>query len=301
MKQTFSMALVALMALLGLLASPTAAQIKGERFLRVPDSSAVQVVRLADGSSLVGRFVDVSGDPVRFETGGGVVAIRRADLRDIREMARGAVKNGQVWFDDPNPTRLFFGPTARSLPQGEGDFSSTYVFFLSGGYGVGGNAQIGAGFSIFPSDDFTDNIFFVTAKVGIKAGKNAQLAVGGLVGSVGAFLDDLGGSDRAGVGALYGVGTFGSKDHALTFSTIMPFASGDFAEDPLLMLGGETRIARRLKLVTENYLSTAGGDAILSYGVRILGEKMSASLGLINTTEGGVFPGIPYVDFVIRF
>lgn len=281
--------------------SPVVAQIKGERFLRVPDSSAVQVVRLADGSSLVGRFVDVSGDPVRFETGGGIITIRRADLRDIKEMARGAVKRGQVWFDDPNPTRLFVGPTARSLPKGEGDFSSTYLFFVSGGYGVGGNAQIGGGFSIFPLDDFKDNIFFLTAKVGVKAGKNAQLAVGGLLGWAGGFGDELGGNDGVGLGALYGVGTFGSQDHALTVGVIMPFAEGDFANHLLLMFGGETRVARRLKLITENYVSTEGGDALLGYGLRIFGEKMSVSLGLFNSTDEGVFPGVPYVDFVIRF
>ncbi len=295
------LSILAALALLGGTASPIVAQFKGQRFLRVPDSSAVQVVRLADGSSLVGRFVDVTGDPVRFETGGGIVSIRRADLRDIKEVSSRAFKGGQLWFDDPNPTRLFFGPTARSLPQGEGDFSSTYVFFLSGAYGVGGNAQIGGGFSIFPSDDFSDTIFFLTAKVGVRAGKYAQFAVGGLVGSVGGFLDDLGGSDRSGLGALYGVGTFGSKDHALTLAAVMPFAAGDFADNPLLMFGGETRIARRLKLVTENYVSTEGGDAVLSYGLRILGEKMSVSLGFLNSTDGGVFPGVPYVDFVIRF
>ncbi|MSR02980.1 MAG: aminotransferase class III-fold pyridoxal phosphate-dependent enzyme [Gemmatimonadetes bacterium] len=44
-----------------------------------------------------------------------------------------------------------------------------------------------------------------------------------------------------------------------------------------------------------------GGDVGLSYGLRIFGEKMSVSLGLLNTTDGGVFPGVPYVDFVIRF
>ena len=292
-----------LVAMIGLVlgTSPAVAQIKGERFLRVPDSSAVQVVRLADGSSLVGRFVDVSGDPVRFETGGGIITIRRADIRDINEMPRGAVKRGQVWFRDPNPTRLFFGPTARSLPKGQGDFSSTYLFFLSGAYGVGGNAQIGGGLSIFPFGNFGDNIFFLTAKVGVRAGKNAQFAVGGLVGSVGGFADDLGGSDRSGFGTLYGVGTFGSEDHALTAGVFMPFAAGDFANYPLLMLGGETRVSRRLKLITENYLSTEGGDAVVSYGLRIFGEKMSVSLGFLNATSGGVFPGYPYVDFVIRF
>lgn len=300
MKRIVLGALVA-MVMLALVISPATAQIKGERFLRVPDSSAVQVVRLANGSSLVGRFIDVGGDPVRFETGGGVITIRRADIRDIKEISRGAVKQGQVWFEDPNPTRLFFGPTARSLPKGEGDFSSTYLFFVSAGYGVGGNAQIGGGLSIAPLENFGDNIFFLTAKVGVRAGKNAQFAVGGLVGSVGGFADDLGGSDRSALGAVYGVGTFGSKDHALTLGVIMPFAEGDFADKPLLMFGGETRVARRLKLITENYLSTEGGDAIVSYGLRIFGEKMSVSLGFLNSTDGGVFPGVPYVDFVIRF
>lgn len=291
--------ILAAVVLLGGMASPIVAQIKGQRFLRVPDSSAVQVVRLADGSSLVGRFVDVTGDPVRFETGGGIITIRRADLRDINEMSRGAVKGGQVWFDDPNPTRLFVGPTARSLPKGEGDFSSTYLFFVSGGYGVGGNAQIGAGFSIFPLDDFTENIFFLTAKAGIDLGKNAKLAVGGLVGWAGALADDDFGNN--GVGALYSVGTFGSKDHALTLGAVVPFGRADFADDPLLMFGGETRVARRLKLITENYVQTGGGGVGLSYGLRIFGEKMSVSLGFLNATDGGVFPGVPYVDFVIRF
>ncbi len=298
MKRPILSGLVAI-AILGSMAAPMVAQIKGQRFLRVPDSSAVQVVRLADGSSLVGRFVDVTGDPVRFETGSGIVAIRRADLRDIKEMSRGAVKGGQLWFDDPNPTRLFFGPTARSLPKGEGDFSSTYLFFVSGGYGVGGNSQIGAGFSIFPFDNFTDNVFFLTAKAGIDLGENAKLAVGGLVGWAGGIADDD--FDNNGVGALYSVGTFGSKDHALTLGAVVPFAGGDFADDPLLMFGGETRIARRLKLITENYVSTGGGEVGLSYGLRIFGEKMSVSLGFLNATDGGVFPGVPYVDFVIRF
>ena len=31
------------------------------------------------------------------------------------------------------------------------------------------------------------------------------------------------------------------------------------------------------------------------------GRKMSVSLGFLNATSDGVFPGYPYVDFVIRF
>jgi hypothetical protein len=68
------------------------------------------------------------------------------------------------------------------------------------------------------------------------------------------------------------------------------------------MLGGETRIHRNLKLVTENYITTTdNADAVFSYGLRIFNEKISVGLAFLNSTEGGVFPGLPYVDFVIRF
>jgi hypothetical protein len=210
-----------------------------------------------------------------------------------------------VWADDPNPTRLFFGPTARTLPRGAGDFSDTYLFFLSGAYGLGSNLQIGGGFSVFPTDKFTDNIFFLTAKVAVRPAKNVTLAVGGLLGQVGGFGSSLGGDDGEGVGAFYGVGTFGSADHALTGGVVFPYASGDLGDDPVFLIGAETRVARRIKLVTENYL-TSGGDynnvvGVFSYGVRLFGEKMSVSLAFWNSTEGGIFPGLPYVDFVIRF
>lgn len=286
------------------LAATAAEAQKGARFIRVPDSSVVQVVKLTDGSTLIGRFADVAGEPLTFQTEGGPIAIRRISIREVREVRRSAVRQGKVWQDDPNPTRLYFGPTARSLPKGEADFSNTYLFFLSGAVGVGSNIQLGGGFSVFPSDDFSDNVFYLTAKFGIRPHENVNLAVGGLLGQVGGFGSDLGGGDGEGVGAFYGVGTFGTADHALTTGLIFPYASGDLGNDPIFLAGAETRLARNLKFVTENYISTGGSndiEGIVSYGVRLFGEKMSISLAFWNSTDGGVFPGVPYVDFVIRF
>lgn len=277
---------------------------KGAQFIRVPDSAMVQVIKLTDGSTLIGRFSDVAGEPLTFQTESGPIAIRRLSIREVREVRRSAVRQGRVWHDDPNPTRLYFGPTARSLPKGEADFSNTYLFFLSGAVGLGSNIQVGGGFSVFPSDDFSDNIFYLTAKFGIRPHENVNLAVGGLLGQVGGFGSDLGGDDGEGVGAFYGVGTFGSADHAVTTGLIFPYASGDLDDDPIFLAGAETRLAKNVKFVTENYFSTGGSndiEGVFSYGVRLFGEKMSVSLAFWNSTDGGVFPGIPYVDFVIRF
>ena len=42
-------------------------------------------------------------------------------------------------------------------------------------------------------------------------------------------------------------------------------------------------------------------EAVFGYGLRIFGDKIAANLGFLNSTEGGIFPGIPYLDFVVRF
>ncbi len=287
---------------LGLAPATAAAQARVDDRVRVPESTRTQVVKLADGSTLVGRFVDVSGDPVKFETSGGVVTLQRSSIMDVKEVASSSLRGGRYVLEDPNPTRLFFGPTARTLEKGEGDFSDTYLFLLSGGYGLGGHAQIGAGLSVVPTGDFSDNIFFATGKLGFSPSKNVDLAVGGLVGWTGMFGDDLGGSGGLALGAVYGVGTFGSKDQALTLGLAVPFAGGDIAETPVILAGGEARIARRLKLVTENYLTT-GADkvAVFSYGLRIFGDKIAVDLAFLNSSAGSIFPGVPYVDFVVRF
>lgn len=290
--------------------SPVEAQIRGARYLRIPASGVVQVVRLADGSTLVGRFTDVTGDPVRFELASGPVSIPRAEIREITESAARTVRSGEYWPDDPNPSRLFFGPTARTLPAGGADFSSTYLFLLSGSVSVGGVAQIGGGLSVLPLDDFSDNIFFATAKVGIPVNEKVQFAVGGIAGWAGGLDDEVGGQ---GIGAAYGVGTFGSKDHALTAGLALPF--GDVDTKPVLLVGGETRISKRLKLVTENYFVTEQRTrfdgtsltnytavvGVFGYGVRIFSEKLAVNLAFLNSTDGALFPGVPYVDVVIRF
>jgi hypothetical protein len=289
-----------LSVLIGLAPAGAYAQVRADR-VRLPDSTRRQIVKLTDGSTLVGRFVDVTGDPVRFETSSGVISLKRASIVEVKEVLAASFRNGRYETEDPNPTRLFFGPTARTLPKGSGDFSDTYLFLLSGGYGVGGHAQIGAGLSVLPTGDWGDNVFFVTGKLGWNPAPNVDLAVGGLIGWTGMFGDDLGASGGITLGAVYGVGTFGSRDHSLTAGLAVPFAAGDIARTPVVILGGETRIGRRVKLVTENYITTDDPVAIFGYGLRIFGEKIAVDLAFLNASSGAIFPGIPYVDFVVRF
>jgi energy-converting hydrogenase Eha subunit B len=65
------------------------------------------------------------------------------------------------------------------------------------------------------------------------------------------------------------------------------------------MVGGEHRVSRRIKLVTENYVFPDGG--LVSGGVRFLGERLSVDLGLVSPVGAGGFVAVPMVNFVWKF
>ena len=268
--------------------------------IRVADSTQVQVIRLRDGSSIVGRVTDLGTDSVRFAAAGGTLSIARLDIVEVREVAKASMRKGEVWPVSPNATRLFFAPTGRMLDRGEGYFNDTYLFFVSVQGGLSSRFNLGGGMSLLPLDDFTDNVLFITPKVGVVATPKFNMAVGGLAGWVGGLADE---GENSSFGILYAVGTAGSHDQSLTFGTGVAYAGGQFADRPVVLLGGESRLGRRISFVTENYLIPNDDvNGVISYGLRFFGEKISVDLAFWNAPgEEMFFPGIPYVAFSVKF
>ena len=268
--------------------------------IRVADSTQVQVIRLRNGSSIVGRVTEVGADTVRFAANGGTLSLARADIVDVREVATSSMRRGEVWPANPNVTRLLFAPTGRMLARGEGYFNDTYLFLVSAQGGITSRFNLGGGLSVLPLDNFTDNALFITPKIGVIASPKFNLAIGGLAGFVGGLMDE--GAD-ASFGVVYAVGTAGSPDASISFGTGLAYAGGNFADHPVAMLGGETRLSRRVAFVTENYLIPNDDvSSVISYGLRFFGEKLSADLAFWNAPgEHMVFPGIPYVAFSVKF
>jgi hypothetical protein len=269
--------------------------------IHIPDSAHVQIIRLRDGSSIVGRITEIGADTVRFASSAGTLSIAKADITALQDVDRSSVrKGGEVWPANPNATRLLFAPTGRMLEKGEGYFNDTYLFLLSVHGGISSRFTLGGGMSVLPLDDFTDNALYIMPKVGVYASPKLNVAVGGLAGVVGGAFDD---DQNAGFGILYAVGTAGSADQSVTFGTGLAYAGGNFADQPVLMLGADTRISRRVSFVTENYLIPNDDvHGVVSYGLRFFGEKLSADLAFWNAPgERIVFPGIPYVSFSVKF
>jgi hypothetical protein len=65
-------------------------------------------------------------------------------------------------------------------------------------------------------------------------------------------------------------------------------------------VGGERRMRRNMKLITENYVWN-GGEGIASLGIRFFGERLSADLALATPIGVDDFFAFPMINFVYVF
>jgi len=243
---------------------------------------------LVDGSILIGRVVE-AGDPFRFVLISGVeMTVPLVNVRAIAQ-ARGTVEEGEYWKDDPNLTRLFFGPTARTLPAGDGYFAVYEIMMPFLAYGVSDNFILAGGTPLIFGGEGS-RPFWVAPKLRVFNSGKTQGAIGVLAFAV----DD----DNAGL--LYGVVTHGNPKSAFTLGVGYGYANGDLADSPAVMVGGEWRMSQSVKMVTENYLFP-GGSGLISLGPRFFGRKLSVDLGLVVPVGLDVFFMFPLVNFVYNF
>src|SRR5688500_7174978 len=87
-------------------------------FAQTSEPVVTHELRLRDGSRAYGRIEKVTDTEVVFQTASGVLLTASAEQIVSLRKVEGQVRNGEFQPADPNNTRLFFGPTGRSLPKG---------------------------------------------------------------------------------------------------------------------------------------------------------------------------------------
>ncbi len=265
--------------------------------LMIPAEDMIQMLSLRDGSKLMGRITNIADSVITFVTDMGEMNIAIDKIIEIKEVPKESIREGSHWFVNPNTSRLYFAPTGRMLKKGQGYFNDIYLFFPGMAYGITDNVTIGGGMSLFPGVDIGDQLLYFTPKVGVKTSETSSLAAGALILAL-PEIDD----ESPLVGILYGVGTFGKPDASLTVGLGYGFVDDEFAEKPMLMVGGEKRFSRRVSFVSENWIIPGADQPLISYGFRFFGEGISVDLALLNTLgDDMIFPGLPYVDFVFNF
>jgi hypothetical protein len=262
--------------LLVVVALPAFAQ---QRTLLPVDSTTVVAFHMTKGKTRKGRVVAADDSSLTVLTlAGATVVLPRSSIEDWDRL-HGTLTPAGFRPTDLTTQRLFFGPTARTFPRGGASLADHDVFMLSGGYGVSDRVMLSAATSVLESFDssgrmeYGKGIAYADGRVGLARGRLTAVAVGAFWGWAG--LDRANGS----VGAGYGVVTLGSNDHAVTVLGGYPFASRSFEKEAIVMLGGETRIGRRLKLMTELWKLPQISRVAGIYGVRYLGDEFSVEVG----------------------
>ena len=246
---------------------------------------------LRDGTRAFGRVERVEGTLVTFmTTAGAAIQVQAAEIVSIRP-ANGRLVDGEFWRADANPTRLFFGPTGRSLKQGAGYVGVYEILLPFVQVGLTDRISVGAGTPLVCCGDGSQP-FWITPKVQVLAGESAQASVG-----VMHFLNVGDGN----FGIAYVAGTRGSIDSAVTGGVGYAYErSYDRSNGAaVVMIGAEHRVTRGIKILTENYLFSGG--VIITGGVRWLGERFSADLGVVVPTDWGSAVAFPLVNVVYSF
>jgi hypothetical protein len=280
-------------------AQPLRAQRVSLDSVSVADTSVRHVMRLRDGSTIIGRITSVTADSVRVRLEQGDVVLARSGIEQVRQVPRTALRNGQYWFENPHSTRLLFSSTAYPLEKGTGYYANAWLFAHTFAAGITDRFTLGGGLTTIPGIAVHDNPFFLLPKYTIVNGARTQVALGALIG----FLPfDTGDDGFNTAGLLYAVGTTGTRESNVSLGLAWGYANDDVTSTPAVMLGGQGRVSRRISLISENWLFPDGDatEGALSYGLRFLGENLSVDLAWVTALESGGF-GFPWLGFAFRF
>jgi hypothetical protein len=260
--------------------------------IQVPAEGVTQEIRLRDGTSAYGRVEAVADERVRFRTlAGATLDIAVADVAALTT-AEGRVVGNEFWRADPNPTRLFFGPTGRALPRGDAYLGVYEIYLPFVQVGVTDRISIGGGTPLVFVNDEDQRPFWITPKITVVEQDRTSVALGVM---------HVTGFDEVDFGIGYGVATVGTRDSAITVGAGFAYTddNDDLGEAPVVMIGGEHRVHRSLKLISENYVFRDGGLA--SAGIRFISGRLSADLGLVTPLGIDEFVLFPVVNFVWNF
>jgi hypothetical protein len=187
-------------------------------------------------------------------------------IEELREVEGRAV-GGEFRLRDPHASRLFIGPTARSLRRGEGYVTLHQLMLPSIQVGITDRVSLGAATPIFFYGQ--SHPFLITPKVQLVGRETLQVAAGTM------HLFNI--ADNSS-GIAYGVATVGSRDNAATVA--LGYAYAGTERRPVAMFGAEGRDGRRIKWFAEGWVF--GSDSgLMTLGARILRERYSTELGLV--------------------
>lgn len=262
------------------------------------DTSLIQI-ETNDGNEFIGEIIDQDSVKIYLKTQNlGEIGILKVDIKSQSKINIQQIKDGKLWFANPQSTRYFWSPNGYGLKKGEGYYQNIWVLWNQFSYGVTDNFSIGGG--VIPLFLFGGGPtpVFLTPKISIPIEKDRFNVGGGLL------LGTILGESESSFGILYGLSTFGTPDNNVTFGLGYGFAGSEWASSPLININGMFRVGSRGYFITENYYISTGGESavIISLGGRWIIKKAALDFGLVvPVADIGEFIAIPWLGFTVPF
>ncbi|MCG6912593.1 hypothetical protein LJE86_01615 [bacterium BMS3Abin03] len=253
------------------------------------DSSSVTKLTLTDESEISGYVIEETDSLVLFRTiSGSRMEINPATIEE-RKILKGEFVDNHFVRYDPNRTRLFFAPTARTIPVGKGYFSSYEIIFPMLAVGITDFITVSGGMSLIPGAD--QQMVYLGPKVRFYENENFSLG-GGLIYAH---------FNENSFGIAYGLTTIGSQMEAVTIGIGWGHENWEPSDKPFILLGGEVQVSNSFKFITENWILPE--TVIVSAGIRFFGDNLAADFAFLRPLDEEMdgFPFIPWIGFVYNF
>lgn len=256
-------------------------------------------IETRDGNEFVGQIISEDSARIIVLTENlGEISIRKKEIKSREKVNIQQIRDGKVWFPNPQSTRYFWSPNGYGLRKGEGYYQNIWVLWNQFAYGVTDNLSVGGGIiPLFLFGGAPTPVFF-SPKFSFPVEKNKfNIGAGALVGTV---LGESGSS----FGILYGLTTFGTPDNNVSLGMGYGFAGGEWASSPIINLNGMFRLSDRWYIITENfYVNTDGeGFGLLTFGGRWIIKKAALDFGLVVPVQPDIsFIAVPWLGFTVPF
>lgn len=251
------------------------------------------LIKMKSGETIIGKKLETNNTHFIIETEShDRLEIEQDEVKRFQYIEKEQIKNGKVWFKNPNTSRTLYSPTGYGLEKGEGYYQNWMIVLSHMGYGITDHITIGVG--IMPFTLGLGLIASVTPKVSIPIVKNKINA------GVGVQYNHILGTS---MGIGYGVLTFGSKDRNFTLGSGFGFLEGEWAKRPIITASANFRLSNHFGLVSENWFvpfreynqdfsqkATYGYEGLLTLGIRYMAKRVSVDLSMVK---------MPDIEFVV--
>ena len=217
-------------------------------YSQTQDSSLVQI-ETNDGNEFIGTVINEDEQSMTLKTENlGIITIRQADIKVRRSILQNQIKEGSLWFDNPQASRYFWAPNGYGLKKGEAYYQNIWVLWNQFSVGISDNFSMGGGIIPLFLFDGAPTPIFITPKVSLPL-KEEKVNIGaGMLAGV------VLGEDFSTFGLLYGTSTFGSRDKNVSLGLAYGFADGELANSPLINVSTLIRTSPRMYFISENYI-----------------------------------------------